>query len=905
MDSCEACRRLVSALAQGSCDTTTVERADETELGLRPGARVGRLSILERLGQGGMGTVYSAYDAKLDRKVALKFLRYSRHHASERLLKEAQSLAQLSHPNVVQVHDFGDVEGRSYISMEYCEGQTLGTWCHENEASWETITSMLSLAGAGVAAAHRAGLVHRDFKPSNVMVTKTGQVKVMDLGLARREQQNIAGDTELGDNTPLTQLTQTGTLLGTPRYMAPEQLRGDVADARSDQYSFCVSLYELLYGTNPFEGKTVAERLRSQESGPSRPSESKVPSRIHDAMLRGLSRAPSARYGGMDELLAALSPEESSTRHRWLAFGGAAMVALGTTAFFLGRGEPDKRCARAAARATDVWHQGQRDAVLRALGGDELASHVVGLLDERNLELAAGLIDTCEATYVRQEQSEELGDKRRLCLERHVLQFESLVEVFSGQTTDEVREGAGSLEFAELLQCSNVERLSIMTVLPSSREALECIEVAQRAEAKADALHLAGLYEKAEVANVESVRLARQCDYPPVLAVALYTQLGLEANTQPDAAVSTARELIQVAAASHDDSLLAVAWPEYILALGDSGRSEEAIALAPAAEAALKRVQADATDISYFYLRLAGVFQAEEPEKALVHYEKAISGLRESGAENANVNIAAVKNNIGNTLTVVERYREAAEIYEEALPVLIEEYGEKHTSVLLAQMNLAAALVPVGKLEEATMLLKEIRTPLSEAVGTDSRYWAMFLHAEGELFLHQEDWERALVAAHEAAKVRAGIFGEGHTEVLASRELEASALAGAGKLDAAAAVYRETIAERATAGDALEVVNLTVTAGEMLVQAPFANSGRFANELGLWLERAEQALRASNLPAGYPRVMKANNLAAVAIDAKRFDLARSLLAYATENEFLADPQERRDTQTLLNKMSSK
>ena len=301
---------------------------------LDTGARVGRYVVLSVVGRGGMGVVYAAYDPELDRKVALKLLRPGvgssgrtlDHHA--RLLREAQALARVSHPNVVVVHDVGSVDDEVFVAMEFVEGESLDRW-RARGRSWREVLDVFIKAGRGLAAAHAAGLVHRDFKPTNVLVGDDGRVRVLDFGLARPAArlpseaeapigQVATGDLELsGDVSKLPtlasqrgdgSLTETGAMLGTPLYMAPELYDGKPADAASDQFAFCASLWEGLYGRRPFGAETLLGHVDAVRSGAiiDPPADSPVPSELHRILRRGLDPEPGRRFGGMHALLAEL-----------------------------------------------------------------------------------------------------------------------------------------------------------------------------------------------------------------------------------------------------------------------------------------------------------------------------------------------------------------------------------------------------------------------------------------------------------------------------------------------------------------------------------------------------------------------------------------------------------------------
>jgi serine/threonine protein kinase len=286
-------------------------------------ARIGRYVIIRRLGQGGMGIVYLAYDPQLDRKVAIKMLREDLDAGAQgraRVQREAQAMAQVSHPNIAHVYEVGESAGRLYLVMEYVAGTSLASWQRarpRNAASVEEILRIYLQAGEGLMAAHRAGLIHRDFKPDNVLVDDESRARVVDFGLARALSgpslpylAAAASHAILAAPANPAQgqrLTQSGAMMGTPGYMSPEQIKGIEADARSDQFSFCAALYEALYRRLPFAGEDVgtyacevlADRVLQPPPG-------EVPLVVENAILRGLSGDPSARFPSLEELIAAL-----------------------------------------------------------------------------------------------------------------------------------------------------------------------------------------------------------------------------------------------------------------------------------------------------------------------------------------------------------------------------------------------------------------------------------------------------------------------------------------------------------------------------------------------------------------------------------------------------------------------
>ncbi|MEX1364872.1 MAG: protein kinase [Nannocystaceae bacterium] len=299
---------------------------------------IGRYTVVDTIGEGGMGVVLRALDPRLDRQVALKVLRgqLSR-DVEERLRREAQAMAKLSHPNVVQVYEVGDSDGRIFVAMELVDGQTLGEWMKQRHG-WRQCVEVFVGLGEGLAAAHEQGLVHRDFKPANALIDAKGRPRVLDFGLARltevAETAVEVADASLasvrraliveGAVSASASLTKTGTIMGTPAYMSPEQYRGGVVDARSDQFSFCVTLYEALYGERPFRGRqllAVMEAMVRGEVSPSPPRGHGVPRALRSILLRGMDADPDARFSSMDELLAALRRLVAPKQHRWITAG--------------------------------------------------------------------------------------------------------------------------------------------------------------------------------------------------------------------------------------------------------------------------------------------------------------------------------------------------------------------------------------------------------------------------------------------------------------------------------------------------------------------------------------------------------------------------------------------------------
>ena len=312
------------------CVGSAVRRRDTV------GFSVGRHVVLELVGSGGMGDVYRAFDTELERPVALKVLRRrcADPAANLRLVREAQAMARLSHPNVVEVYDVGRRREGVCLTLEYVEGGTLADWLREHRSVAERLRVFLE-AGRGLAAAHEAGIVHRDFKPNNVLVGHDGRVRVMDFGLALTDD-DAPTEPSLEASWPGiedSRMTARGWVVGTPAYMAPEQHIDRALDARSDQFSFCTSLFEALTGQRPFEGDSLRELYIAKRSGPSRQRIAGISRRLERAIRRGMSVLPGDRYDTMGPILAELEAALRPRRGTQLPMMVMALATALTSTF--------------------------------------------------------------------------------------------------------------------------------------------------------------------------------------------------------------------------------------------------------------------------------------------------------------------------------------------------------------------------------------------------------------------------------------------------------------------------------------------------------------------------------------------------------------------------------------------
>ncbi|MBA3460685.1 MAG: protein kinase [Deltaproteobacteria bacterium] len=527
IDRCRACRGEMSALAatfpEGSGGTP-----EELDGVLPIGPRLGRYEVLGEIGRGNMGVVVRAYDPELQRTVAVKLLAPKLWHgtaARERLRREAQAMARLSHPNVVHVYDVAAHGDALAIAMELVEGATLRSAISDGRP-WRELLGLCVAAGRGLAAAHAARLIHRDFKPENVLIAGE-RVAVSDFGLAR-----IDDAAAPPANAPLT----ATTLAGTPAYMAPELLRGATATTASDQFSFCVTTYEAIHGERPFAGSTLEALRDAMLRGEVRPAPPgvHVPAAIRAALLRGLAPDPARRFSTMGALLDAL--EARPSRRRWWIAGAA--LAIGTAAALGLALRPDTQ----ACETVFVW---DRMPVLGALGVD--GARLAAAVDRYGATWSKARRDLCE---VRGEQSERAHDARFACLDRSAREVRELVGLAVAEPTATAR---------------------VLAALPRVRDPGSCgagaddLAIDPRLD-HANALLGAG--KTGEAKEIADAVIASQ-PAPASLAEALLLRGRVEASLgKLKAAEATFVEAVTAAERARADQLVATIWVELVHVTG-------------------------------------------------------------------------------------------------------------------------------------------------------------------------------------------------------------------------------------------------------------------------------------------------------------------------------------------------
>jgi len=744
-----------------------------------PEARIGRYQLLRHVASGGMGSVYAAYDPELDRRVALKLLRRSRENRGDlelRLQREAKAMARLAHPNVVTVHDVGIYEGRVFLAMEYVDGGSLKDWLKAERRTWQQIRDAFVEAARGLAAAHQVGLVHRDFKPDNVLLGADGRVKVADFGLARglgesamEVLQNLATRAPSPTPTPSpfpspwandaldATLTASGVVLGTLSYMAPEQIRAQPTDGRTDQFAFGVALYAALHGVRPFPDKDARARLDLIERGelrPPRPGHT-APEWLGQVVLRMLRASPSERYGSMDEVLSELQRDKRRARlgpRAAAAIGALALVAVAVPAVAI---RNQSLCRGAERQLEGVWDDSRKAQVRAALGADgEMFQRASVVLDRYAQDWAAERQEACAAARIRRDQTEAVLALRTGCLDLRLKELRHLVALLgaadaklAGQAVD------AALGLSSVRSCGDTTMLTSVVPPPDDPALRGAVDLRFGQLAEANALRLAGRYQEALGRAEAAVGSAEARRYRPLLAEALYLE-GMVEERMGRAAGAEAALVAAMAAADvgRADLLRARVASELVYRTAMSSRFQEGRRWAALAEAALERT-------------------GGSPE-----YEGALSS------------------NVGTLARAEGKLEEARDAYERAVKLLEHERGPEHPSTLIARANLANVYVDLQQPARAEPILEEAIAAIGRLRGAGHPTLVNALSSLTRARLRLGAPERALASAERALQIARAAHGDRHLRVASSLEWKATVLQELRQDAEALSLYRESLA---------------------------------------------------------------------------------------------------------------
>ncbi len=922
---------------EGAFDRTLTAESDEPQPAtagfarwtsdLRRGDHVGRYEIIERLGEGGMGVVYAGRDPTLDRRIAIKFLHESADgsHLSStrqrRLLREAKTMAQLSHPNVATAYDVGTFHGRVFVAMELIDGVTLRDWLAAEPRSWKEIWSVFEGAGRGLAAAHSAGVVHRDFKPENVMVNRDGRARVTDFGLAASATELApASDTDDDGDEALDEprLTRTGAILGTPRYMSPEQHLGRAADERSDQFSFCVALWEAACGSEPFAGANMAELAAAVTSGRLEDSAaSRLPRHRREALRRGLRVAPDQRFASMDALLSALARDPTATSRRFAL--GALLVAgvAGLAVLILpgSRNDAATACAHSADGLTRVWNDQRKASIresfiaTRAPFAGKMAQAFTDRIDQLGRNWTAMRTDNCNSTRVRGEQSDELMDLKMACLDQQLGGLDALANAFSHDVTASMVEKA--LGAADALpsidQCADAKQLRALMPLPADPLKRKDIAAARKGLYQLKADRQAGrLSLERATALLET---ATAIDYPPLTADVMTEQAEQMALVNHFAdAIATLERAVQQHARAGDDRGQAQDWIQLThAALQATSDTKQARTYLEAAKAALARGgiddKADIYRLEGLVLAVEGRFddarkkmhQAVEEERKVPSSTPYELLLLRTGEVNATAQAGDMK-------AAIDQYRSL-------IADVATELGPDHPMVADLQHNLASILVNVGRTQEAEAIARRsletrLRTRArdSSAVGDALVMMGKVEYRQGKLQDALDDFERARPIVEKS-------WGKDQPDYADLLQFKANVLAKLGRDDEADQLYAESLDIYSKAlGPKHPQVGLALNnIGDQYIQAKKWDKARsyiqrsydvFRNSLGedhpvllaSFAELAQISIGAGDLSAARKWIAKGRALAARAAVDPEILLTLDFLAATERVESGRDPK---------------
>jgi eukaryotic-like serine/threonine-protein kinase len=739
-----------------------------------PGTRIDRYVVLSRLGVGGMGVVLAAYDPQLDRRVALKVLhgqaggRDTRE--ARRLVREAMAMARLSHPNVITVHDVGEHDGLVYISMELVEGRTLKQRL-DQRPPWPEVLELFIAAGRGLAGAHAKGLIHRDFKPDNVMIGDDGRVRVMDFGLAHDAAPDSSGGSASVGDVPLSprsdalsgDATHADRIAGTPGFIAPELHRGEPADPRSDQFAFGVALYEGLFGRRPFEGESVYELGAAAMAGRVRaiPASSDVPGWVRRIVLRALAPAADDRFAAMDALLEALgqrSVRQHARRRIALALGALAVLGGSAGAVALADRRARAACENDGAAIDALWNPEIRAQTRAGFTADAPAYAVVAWdkaavwLDRYAQGWHRMRVEACTATNIEQHRSEQLLARSVDCLDGRRRVFEAVVRQLAagGESITGVAVDAAS-GLPTLAPCMDDGWLlrdraddHDESGDPELRELL----------AEAIALDLAGRErEGVELAREASQRAAALGATSIEIDARLQLARGLGSAGDYEPALAESEQAFFLAGRNGDDAAAAESASIAASVAGfDLRRDEESQRWVQLAEMALARLGEPETPRFG-----ACLFDLGRAELSVAHYERAEALLERARAiferelDPEHPRVASVTVHLGIVAMDRGQYAQAEQLDARALELLERAFGPDHPALASALNNIGGSLDARGQPDRAMPMYERALALWERALGDAHPHYgetlmniAIVHYERGEYALATEKGLRAL-----------------------------------------------------------------------------------------------------------------------------------------------------------------
>jgi tetratricopeptide (TPR) repeat protein len=819
LSGCGSCRdraQTWTALAAPTTDHTLGSASGTSGPHLIEGDRIGPYRLVGAIGHGGMGVVWRARDPRLDRWVALKVMRADVGEGSmgrARLLREAQAMARLSHPNVVAVHDVGEVGDGIYVAMELVEGVDLADWLGDRRG-WREIVPVFLGAARGLAAAHAAGLVHRDFKPANVLVGKDGRARVSDFGLARTA--GPAGDPGSADHwapaTPVagdsgslaTPLTLAGTVLGTPSFMSPEQLEGRAIDARADQFSFCVALWQALYRELPFGHGDPRQVRVAIAAGPPRPParqgrETPVPAWLDAVVRRGLSERADTRWPSMDALVTTLE-RGLGRRRRFAIAAGVATVAVAWLATVLVTTRtPAGACG---VVPPDPWDAASRAAVERAfLGASAKAGQdAFTRADEALTAVAARLRTERERTCAPARKGGPATDEERLlrlgCLDQERGALGATVGVLR-EADAEIVVGVDAVlsTLPDIRVCSEQRRLRQAPPLPSDpKDRTRYLELHRQISEAAALVHL-GKKPRAEASLREVLPAVRERRWVSLEGAALLALGSALAQTaRHDDGLSSLWQAWLAAQTAGDDRLAGNVAIEGLVACSyRPADARDALRWADLGEAVWKRLDEESGLLRILYNRSTLERNAGRPEKGLALAQRVLDRSVALGEPTRDLALSA-RRQVATLLGDLGRFDEQVEMGRQALKETRAHFGASHPETAFAYLSLARDLGNVQLLDEGKGYSEEALAIYRNTLGEKSEEAAWAFDTAAGLARDSGDLPRALDYARHAVAAYEGSVGLGATQASTTLSLLGDVLQASGQLEEGEALLRRAIA---------------------------------------------------------------------------------------------------------------
>ena len=722
-----------------------------------------RYTLLAKLGEGMNGVVFAAYDPELNRKVALKVLRTPGDSTSAtRLLREAQSLALINHPHVVQVHDAGEYRGEVFLTMEFVEGESLDAWIERVKPGLAQLLDTLIAVGRGLAAAHAKGIVHRDIKPANILVGADGRARVADFGIARTDQLDVSSRTDLHADASMAG-TVPSTLThsaGTPAYMSPEQCERKAVDARSDVFSFCIVAWEAVFGVRPFVADTAAALLLKIVEGKISPviRPRGVPAKLEQVLRRGLATAPGDRYSAMEPLLAELEAiRRPRAPRRWLL--GIGGVAAGLTLAVITNHAVAGSCVRAAGEVAEIWSESRAVAIREAFAATgeafapAVADKMVARLDAFAAELKGATTANCEA-HDDGSLSESQYHRGQQCLEDRRLALASTAAALAEPTPGLLAVGLDevSRSLGDVALCRDETYLAATVAAPDTgvSDAVAAVEDLRRA---GDRQLLRGEFLAAAETFERAVEQARAAGYAPTTSRALY-DLGrtYQRLRRSDQAEPLFREARSLADGASDDYAAADASFLLLSNAIDRGALDDAMPLYEETLAKLERTRRarGGPRGELELVRAALLLSEDQPEAAKQALEQAEAELADPTSTPGMVQVYRWR-----TRAVLARLKgdqhEVITAIDQARMALMEQVGTEDHPIFAVTFVLEE--IAGGRLEAAASSLARARRIYERAFGTNSVMMVELLLASARLDEARGNDEKVFEAVQRADEI--------------------------------------------------------------------------------------------------------------------------------------------------------